>query len=227
VERFIDKHQAQITGTISCFDRILFKGHLPLGRPEAMEQFIARQGTLIKDFGAFVTRQSEKVKRHAQATARRAGRPFIHPRRTVFLRTASQAHCDSETFARAAQASGREVLTSRGACPLDFLGRTKAALKNDLNEFDGAAGLSRSGRRANDHEPAGQFVIDHLEGSIIPLSVGGCTNDRSCPFGGAGNEVDDGPSARQRSPSPGVRRGDPECPNPNGEHPGRNDRNRL
>ena len=31
VERFIEKHQAQITGTISCFDRILFKGHLPLG----------------------------------------------------------------------------------------------------------------------------------------------------------------------------------------------------
>jgi len=56
VERFIDKHQAQITGTISCSDRILFKGHLLLGRPEAMEQFIARQGILIKDFGTFVTR---------------------------------------------------------------------------------------------------------------------------------------------------------------------------
>ena len=30
MERFVEKHQAQITGTISCFDRLLFKGHLPL-----------------------------------------------------------------------------------------------------------------------------------------------------------------------------------------------------
>jgi len=78
VERFIDKHQAHITGTISCFDRILFKGHLPLGWPEAMEQLITRQGVLIKDFAKFVTRHSEKIKRHAQAMAHRARRPFIH-----------------------------------------------------------------------------------------------------------------------------------------------------
>jgi len=40
VQRFVDKHQNRITGTISyfdipgtisCFDRVLFKGHLPLG----------------------------------------------------------------------------------------------------------------------------------------------------------------------------------------------------
>lgn len=78
MKRFIDKHQAKITGTISCFDRILFKGHLPLGWPEAMEQFIARQGLRIKDFGGFVARQSELIKQHAKAMADRTARPYIY-----------------------------------------------------------------------------------------------------------------------------------------------------
>jgi hypothetical protein len=54
----ITKHQAKVTGTISCFDRILFKGHLPLGWADAMERFMARQGLRLKDFGGFVIRQS-------------------------------------------------------------------------------------------------------------------------------------------------------------------------
>jgi hypothetical protein len=78
VERFVEKHQAQITGTISCFDRILFKGHLPLGWPDAMERFISRQGLRIKDFGNFVSRYSERIKQHARSVAEQAERPYIH-----------------------------------------------------------------------------------------------------------------------------------------------------
>ena len=78
MERFVKKHQAQITGTISCFDRILFKGHLPLGWADAMEGFISRQGLRIKDFGRFVSRHSEQIKQHARAMAEQAQRPYIH-----------------------------------------------------------------------------------------------------------------------------------------------------
>ena len=78
MERFVAKHQAHITGTISCFDRILFKGHLPLGWPDAMEGFISRQGLRIKDFGRFVSRHSEQIKQHARAMAEQAQRPYIH-----------------------------------------------------------------------------------------------------------------------------------------------------
>ena len=78
MQRFVDQHQARINGTISCFDRILFKGHLPLGWPEAMEQFITRQGLLIKDFGGFVARHSEQIKTHARALAERTRRPYVH-----------------------------------------------------------------------------------------------------------------------------------------------------
>ena len=37
VKRFVEKHQAKITGTLSCFDRLVFRGLLPLAWSEAME----------------------------------------------------------------------------------------------------------------------------------------------------------------------------------------------
>lgn len=78
MDHFITKHQARITGVISCFDRLLFKGHLPLGWSDAMERFLARQGLRLKDFGEFVHRQSERIKQHAKDLAERAGRPYIY-----------------------------------------------------------------------------------------------------------------------------------------------------
>ena len=36
MRKFLAKHAATTTGTLSCFDRLLFKGHLPLGYPHAM-----------------------------------------------------------------------------------------------------------------------------------------------------------------------------------------------
>jgi hypothetical protein len=78
VDQFTTKHQANITGTISCFDRILFKAHLPLGWADAMERFITRQGLRLKDFGAFVNRQSERTKQHAKDMATRLERPYIY-----------------------------------------------------------------------------------------------------------------------------------------------------
>ena len=55
MKRFIQKHYSKITGTLSCFDRVMFKGHLPINWAESMEQFISGQGLLIKDFKNFVS----------------------------------------------------------------------------------------------------------------------------------------------------------------------------
>jgi hypothetical protein len=73
---FLDKHQDKIAGTLSCFDRIIFRGHLQLGYPDAMESFLAAHGVLIKDFKTFGPEQAERLKAHAQATAAKLGRPF-------------------------------------------------------------------------------------------------------------------------------------------------------
>lgn len=75
---FISKHSEKITGTLSCFDRMLFKGYLPLGWAEGMESFIGSQGFLLKDFKRFVSVHSETIREHAEGVAKKAGRPYIY-----------------------------------------------------------------------------------------------------------------------------------------------------
>ncbi len=74
----IEKHTRKITGTIGCFDRIIFKGYLPISRAESMEGFTASRGLFIKDFKTVVLKQSERVKQYGKALAEAAGRPYIH-----------------------------------------------------------------------------------------------------------------------------------------------------
>ena len=76
MQKFLDKYSSLITGKLSCFDRVVFKGYLPLGWPNAMKGLLYREGLLIKDFGAFVERQSQRIRAHAEAFARKQGRPF-------------------------------------------------------------------------------------------------------------------------------------------------------
>lgn len=78
MDRFIIRHRDKITGTISCFDRMLFKGYLPISYPKSMEGFLNRQGILVKDFKRFASSCSDRLKEHAQEAARKAGRPFLY-----------------------------------------------------------------------------------------------------------------------------------------------------
>ena len=76
MEAFLKKHEASITGAISVFDRVIFKGYLPITYPEAAEKFLASLGVLLKQFRDFTKRQTEALKAHAQQLAQRAGRPY-------------------------------------------------------------------------------------------------------------------------------------------------------
>ena len=58
LEKLLRQYRDRISGVLSCFDRILFKGYLPLGWGGAME------GLLIKDFKQFVMKHSERIKDH-------------------------------------------------------------------------------------------------------------------------------------------------------------------
>lgn len=82
VESFIKQFNDKMSGVISCFDRILFKGYLPIGWSKAMEALMARNGLLIKDFKSFVMNQSDRLESHAEAVAQKLGRPFeyVKPR---------------------------------------------------------------------------------------------------------------------------------------------------
>jgi hypothetical protein len=77
MEAFLTKHADLIQGSLSCFDRVIFKGYLPLGYPWAMEGWLAQRGVLLKDFGRFVQQQAARLKAHARALAAGAGRPLL------------------------------------------------------------------------------------------------------------------------------------------------------
>ncbi len=76
--KFLDAFQDKITGVLSCFDRLILRGHLPVSSAEGMEAFLLRQGLLFKDLKHFLPRHADRLKQHAQATADRRGRPFVY-----------------------------------------------------------------------------------------------------------------------------------------------------
>jgi hypothetical protein len=66
VDSFIHKHRDKITGSLFCPDRLIFKGHLPISYAQGMENFLADQGVLLKDFKDFGPKQAQRLKEHAE-----------------------------------------------------------------------------------------------------------------------------------------------------------------
>lgn len=76
MQSFLQEHADKISGTLGCFDRLIFKGHLPVSYAQGMENLLARHGILLKNFQSFAPAQAQLLKEHAQAMAREAGRPY-------------------------------------------------------------------------------------------------------------------------------------------------------
>jgi len=79
VEQFLSIHQDAIAGTLTMFDRIIFKGHLSrfyIG--DTFRIFLAVQGVLLKDFGAHVAKTTDELKAAIKDIAEEAGRPYIY-----------------------------------------------------------------------------------------------------------------------------------------------------
>ena len=77
MERFIARYRPLITGVLSGFDRLVFRGSLlPLMRDGGMFFFLERAGVRLLDFKDFVTKTSERVKDATYTEARRLGRPI-------------------------------------------------------------------------------------------------------------------------------------------------------
>ena len=79
MDSFLKIHENEIVGTLSTFDRLVFKGHLTGFFPKgAFSCFLVRQGVLLKEFKGYVAGVSAELKAHAQRVAEEAGRPFIY-----------------------------------------------------------------------------------------------------------------------------------------------------
>lgn len=80
MQKFIEKYRKMLTGNISVFDRIIFKGYLRISYPQSAEQFLSRQGILVKDFRDFTRKQTNHLREHAQMLAQKADRPYEYQR---------------------------------------------------------------------------------------------------------------------------------------------------
>jgi hypothetical protein len=75
-ESFLSKFGDKITGIISGFDRVRFRGTLRLlFQPLAMERYLSSCGVLIKEFKRFAESVTAEVKAAAYQAAAKAGRP--------------------------------------------------------------------------------------------------------------------------------------------------------
>jgi hypothetical protein len=78
MKSLLEKHASKITGVLSCFDRMLFRGYLPIMSGGAMAQFLSQTGIKFRNLKTFLTEHAETLKAHAQTMAEREGRPYIY-----------------------------------------------------------------------------------------------------------------------------------------------------
>ena len=76
MKEFIRKHEARIHGVLSCFDRMLFRGYLPIMSGWSMAQLLKGLDVNSSSLKPFLLENAERVKQHAIAMARKGGRPF-------------------------------------------------------------------------------------------------------------------------------------------------------
>jgi len=76
MQEFIAKHQDKIAGTLSGFDRLVFRGHLrSIGHPQGMMTYLWFNQVLLKNFGDHVAEVTERLKEASLAEAKAYGRP--------------------------------------------------------------------------------------------------------------------------------------------------------
>ena len=74
LSRFVAKFTSLIVAVLSCFDRVLFKGHLPITNGPALEGFVDHVLKIRRcDFMDFAQEQSDVVVDHAKRMAEEAG----------------------------------------------------------------------------------------------------------------------------------------------------------
>ena len=79
---FQQKFSSLISWTLSCFDRVIFKGHLPISRAFELENFVDYVLKMRRaDFMETTAREwSERLVDHAKAMAQEQGREYLyHP----------------------------------------------------------------------------------------------------------------------------------------------------
>ena len=93
MNKFITKHQDEITGVLSGFDRIVFRGWLrSISYPEGMKRYLWANQVRLLEFGTHVQQISERLKDAVRGQTEVLGRPIQY---------LDSAKADKERLARA------------------------------------------------------------------------------------------------------------------------------
>jgi len=104
VSAFEIVHHESVVGKLTCFDRLLFKGHLSrLYHDGGMQSFLYSQGVLLKHYGAYVPKMTAALKTHVQRLAEDAGRPYQYLAATY---TKAKGHSKEELAREIAERDG-------------------------------------------------------------------------------------------------------------------------
>jgi hypothetical protein len=99
MHEFIAKHQDKIAGTLSGFDRLVFRGHpRSIATPQGMMNYLWTNQVFLKNFGEHVEKVTERLKEASLAEAKACRRPVKYLNSSQF---------DKETIAR-------DILTQDG-----------------------------------------------------------------------------------------------------------------
>ena len=74
---FIQQNQKKVTGILSGFDRLIFKGSLRyLQHTPGMMDFLYSKEILLKDFGPFADKLTKEIREASKIEAKTQGRPI-------------------------------------------------------------------------------------------------------------------------------------------------------
>jgi hypothetical protein len=73
---FLQRHASHIHAALSCFDRLIFRGYLPICHRRGLLGWLHHLGVAYKDFKQFAPGLAERLLQHAKDVARAAGRPY-------------------------------------------------------------------------------------------------------------------------------------------------------
>jgi hypothetical protein len=105
---FLRKHHHLIHGVLSCFDRVIFRGHLPCSHPRGLEGFLAQHDVLLKDFKNYAPQVAERIKQHVRTVVEQAGGVFRHLPKKIRM--------EDEARQRATQRGLREGIVCAFSC---------------------------------------------------------------------------------------------------------------
>ena len=92
MNEFIAKYQDEMSGTLTGFDRLVFRGSLrSIAYAQGMDKCRTLNGVLLKDFGKYAEKASKRLEEASLAEAKRLDRPI------EYLRS---SQIDKEEFAR-------------------------------------------------------------------------------------------------------------------------------